>query len=243
VFLFNLASSATQLSLYLGTADRSSQIHTLRLGYINGFLETTALAILMASIARLITGTKMVVKQQGSKAYRIFIDTFAALTILLGFVIMVIRQVVIHTGPFFLREDLSLAHGSMSVAVVGLLAIGGLANTISAWIERRGACKEAGGAYRTVGNYIAAIATVHFVVFIWRLLVGILFATVIPSRIYVDPMGWFLAGTFITSIATIAVFFMIYVLGKREEGGLWLTTEPHGRGVPKSSNEISVSQV
>ncbi|KAK4445955.1 hypothetical protein QBC34DRAFT_412549 [Podospora aff. communis PSN243] len=243
VFLFSLASNAVQLSLHLGTTDRSSQIRTLRLGYINGFLKTTAHAILMASIARLITGTKMAVKQQGSKAYRTFIDIFAALIILLGFVIMVIRQVVIHNGPFFLREDLFLAHGSMQVAVVGLLAIGGLANTISAWLERRGARKEAGGAYRTVGNYVAAIATLNFVIFIWSLLVGILFATVIPSTLYVDPMAWSLADTFIINIATIAVFFMIYVLGKREEGGLWLTTEPHGQGVPKSSNEISVSQV
>ncbi|KAK0611835.1 hypothetical protein B0T14DRAFT_571695 [Immersiella caudata] len=240
VFLFSMAVNATQLAAH-ASHRRSNSIHNWRLSYVSSFLDATSLAVLMSSIARLITGTKMAVKQQGGKAYRIFIDVLSVLIILLGFALMVIYQVARGNGPFLLREERILVYGSMGVAIIGLLVIGGLANTISSWIERHGTRRDAGGAYKAVGNYIAAIASVNFLVFIWSV-VGIVFS-LLGGAYNWDPIAWFVADTIITRILSVLVFVLIYKLGKRQEGGLWLTTGPEAQGLPKSSNEISVTQV
>ncbi|KAK0649628.1 hypothetical protein B0T16DRAFT_135009 [Cercophora newfieldiana] len=243
-YLLSLAASSAQLHRYLvrGYWTTMLSVHINRLLWFAGWIDTVVLAVLMSCIARLIVGTKMAVQQQGAKGYRIFIDVFAGLIIVLGFAAMVMQQVLYSASRSgFAVENDVMTFSALQVAAVGLLIIGGLANTIFSWIQRSATRKEATGAYKSVGTFISAIATINFVLFVWSFVGNIIFNIVVaPIQ---DPVGWFFTEVFVTRIATVAVLWLIYKLGAKEEGGLWLSTEPHGSGVPKSSNEISVTQV
>ena len=248
VYLFALVTTAGSLARYTGVRNSTpvSEMAFERLSIINTFFDVTAAAILMSCIAKLIVGTKAVVKQQKSSKYGTFITAFVALAILMSFIVMVMRQIIVvrYIRDFrLIFSQIRVASGSMDVAAMGLLLIGGLANTIFAWIQRRATRKEAGGVYSKVGNYISAIASIQFFVFAWTFISGIVFTLGFGSR-NIDGVGWFLASLFITHISAFVMFWLIYKLGKKQEGGLWDASEAHeSAAVPKSSTDISVNHV
>lgn len=242
VYSLLVAISAVQLHRSIHGTRRSSQtVHLDRLIWVENWFDIASLAILLACIARLIVGTKMVVKQQGAKGYRIFIDVVTALVVILSFAGMIMRQIVWEksfTG-FNFEPNLLTSYSAIQTAVAGLLILGGLVNTVFAWVQAYAAKRQANGIYRGVGSFISAIATVFFVYILWTFVGTILFVVFTGPN---DPTGWFFSDIFITRIAVLVIFYLIYKLGAKEENGLWLTSG-HGTGVPKSSNEISLSQV
>jgi len=218
-----------------------------RLSIFTTFVSTAGAAILMLCITKLIVGTKAVAKQQKSSKYSIFVTAFVALVVLLSFIVMVLREVIVFRYIWDSRQifnQIRVAAGAMHVAAIDLLLIGGLANTIFAWIQRGVTRKDAGGVYSKVGTFVSAIANIQLFVFTWTFIGGIIVTLGLGTR-NLDFVGWNLADLFITRISSFVMFWLIYKLGKKEEGGLWDVSDAHGSGsaAPKPSNEISVNHV
>lgn len=240
VYLLMLGDAAWSLagSIVNGRGPRYN-LHIERLFTVNLWFNIVSLAVMMSCIARLIIGTKMVVKNQGAKAYLIIIDIAAAIVALLAFVAMILRQL---TTPYYYLSEPSISlifsNNVLHLAVAGLLIIGGILNVIFSWIEHHRTRKEAGGMFRSLGTYVAAIATTQLVVFVFSF-VGSLVVTAFSRNL----LAWMFIELFIQRIGTVVVFFLILKLGKKQENGLWLMSGAGGLGEPKASNEISVDQV
>lgn len=191
---FALITSAGNLVRYTGVGNSTpeSEMAFERLSIFTTFVSTAGAAILMLCITKLIVGTKAVAKQQKSSKYSIFVTAFVALVVLLSFIVMVLREVIVFRYIWDSRQifnQIRVAAGAMHVAAIDLLLIGGLANTIFAWIQRGVTRKDAGGVYSKVGTFVSAIASIQLFVFTWTFIGGIIVTLGLGTR-NLDFVGW-----------------------------------------------------
>jgi len=202
-------------------------------------LSNIGSAALMGSVAKLITGTKLVVKQATARAYEVFIKILVALVCLLSLAYFIAKQVTRTRSDF--ESETEFAMDIIAFIIPCLLILGGLTNVVNAWKEKRATRRLAGGVYRSLGSYIAGIATIHFLIYVWAIIMAVITVVGVGSSETSVVYGVVIANVVVGNWFLYVVLMLIYRLGKKERYGLGSVSAGAYSGVP--SNEHDIRQV
>jgi len=211
-----------------------------RMGAVAMLLSNIGSAALMGSVAKLITGTKRVVKQATARAYEVFIKVLVALVCLLSIAHFIARQIM-RTRYDYFDSETQFAVDIIAFVIPVLLILGGLTNLINAWKEKRATRRLAGGVYSSLGSYIAGIATIHFLIYVWAVIMAVIAAVGPGSSESSVVYGVLIANVVVGNWFLYVVLLLIYRLGKKERYGLGSVSAGAYSGVP--SNEHDIRQV
>jgi hypothetical protein len=211
------------LAYYLGSPGATSQAF-LRIDAFGSFFTLVANGFLLLCSAELAAGAKAAARNVSTVAFRVIMGVLSGVVVIFSFIYFVYQQYRYtrrYSGDY--DSNRSVDNGLVWVGAISVFVLigGSFIVLVYSLIQLRATRKYAGGAYSRVGTYVAVIAGLNFLLFVWAVAASFLIGFEVTS----EPGAWVIVDAILSRWGTFVILLLIYLLGVKKAGGLWSIPE------------------